>query len=104
MPPIADDELIKMLDRLLAESSRRDEADAPNPIPAAFIDMRNRAANGVGLSPKQTAWIRGIYDRVFDEPTYENLVSAGKVPAGRPVESPDVLKNLPKKPPSAVRG
>jgi hypothetical protein len=49
------------------------------------------------LSGKQREWLRGVYDRFV--PQYENLVSSGKVPRGREVETPAVLKVLPKKPP-----
>ena len=49
------------------------------------------------LSMRQKTWANDVIDR--DEPRAENLVSRGLVPAGRPVEVPEVLKNLPLKPP-----
>jgi hypothetical protein len=62
----------------------------------AFQEMldRNRA-----LSDKQRAWIYGIHERLFGEPEYQNDWSEGRVPRGREVPTPAVLRNLPKKPP-----
>jgi hypothetical protein len=49
------------------------------------------------LSRRQKTWANDVIDR--DEPRAENLVSRGLVPTGRPVETPEVLRNLPLKPP-----
>lgn len=42
------------------------------------------------LTHKQRDWAEEELDK--RAPTYLNLVSAGKVPIGRPVETPDVLR------------
>lgn len=63
---------------------------------SAFQGMLDR---GYPLSDKQRAWVRGVYERLFDVPQYENLISSGKAPRGREVPTPSVLQNLPKKPP-----
>lgn len=54
-----------------------------------------------GERSKLSAKQRQFAMTVLGEPDYENLVSSGKAPRGREVETPDVLKphNLPKKPP-----
>ena len=66
---------------------------------SAFEEMRDGIledeAHVRTLSPKQRAWVR----RVLDVPTYENLVSSGRVERGAPVETPKVLQVLPLKPP-----
>jgi hypothetical protein len=51
------------------------------------------------LSPKQRAYVKNILgdDAEDDEPRV--LFSSGKIPLGKPVETPAVLKNLPLKPP-----
>lgn len=49
------------------------------------------------LSDVQRGWVRSV--RRTHEPTYENLVSAGRVPRGAEVDTPEALKNLPKRPP-----
>jgi hypothetical protein len=56
----------------------------------AFIEMR---ARGFELSTSQRSWVEGIARQVipFDE--------ADGVPKGKPVETPAVLRNLPKAPP-----
>jgi hypothetical protein len=50
------------------------------------------------LSRKQREVLKEVLEK--HEPTYENLVSSGKVPLGKPVPTPTVLQNLPKKPPT----
>jgi hypothetical protein len=49
------------------------------------------------ISPKQRAWVNNVLDEY--EPRAANLVSRGLVPRGREVETPEVLKVLPLKPP-----
>lgn len=54
------------------------------------------------LTERQRSWVKGIYERVFDVPQYENLMSSGKAPVGEYGKSavPAVLcGTLPKKPP-----
>jgi hypothetical protein len=66
----------------------------------AFRDMLSKLENGLPeLSQRQREWVRGIFDRVFDDPQYENLFSKGNLCIGKPVETPEVLKHLPKFPP-----
>ena len=67
----------------------------------AFGEMAVRLESrpGTALSDKQRKWLAGVYERVTGEPQYENLVSSGRVPRGREVETPAVLQNLPKRPP-----
>jgi hypothetical protein len=68
----------------------------------AFRDMLSKLENGLPeLSQRQREWVRGIFDRVFDDPQYENLFSSGNLCLGKPVETPEVLRreNLPLKPP-----
>lgn len=68
----------------------------------AFRSMLMALDDGrlVALTEKQRSWVHGVYEKVFDEPIYLNLVSAGRVPLGKPVELPEVLKKLPLKPPT----
>src|SRR5208337_4209862 len=50
------------------------------------------------LSPNQRLWANNVLDRY--EPRVANLVSRGLVPRGREVETPLVLRVLPKRPPT----
>lgn len=87
---------IKLLERVL------DEAKLTDAQREAFDDMLAKLhRSGSALSPKQRAWAQvALYgERYEPEPEYENLVSAGRVPRGRPVPTPAVLTNLPKRPP-----
>jgi len=63
----------------------------------AFQDMLDRDRP---LSPKQRTWVRGVYENIIGEPQYENLISSGKAPRGKEVPTPEVLRNLPKRPPT----
>lgn len=67
----------------------------------AFQDMLEKLdANHRELSEKQRAWVKSALGDDL-EPEYENLVSAGKVPRGKEVETIPALRreNLPLKPP-----
>lgn len=95
----------RLLQRLVEWGDKRDageeESDGDARIDVApFREMlsRNRP-----LSDAQRAWARGLTERLFDEPTYENLASTGRVCIGRPVPTPPVLQNLPKAPPGRTR-
>jgi hypothetical protein len=57
------------------------------------IDTGRRAS----LSERERLWVNDVIDR--EEPRYANLVSRGLVPRGKEVDTPDVLKVLPLKPP-----
>jgi hypothetical protein len=69
----------------------------------AMRDIFAKLNDFPALTEKQRAYVRGVYEKVFDAPQYENLISSGKAPRGREVPTPDVLKNLPKEPPSRIR-
>ena len=53
------------------------------------------------LTDKQRTWVTSVHERIV--PQYANLVSRGLVPRGREVETPAVLLNLPKRPPTRRR-
>lgn len=67
----------------------------------AFQRMREELEGGhrSALSDKQRSWVQGVLEKVTGTPTYENAWSAGRVPMGKPVATPEVLKRLPKRPP-----
>lgn len=91
-----------MLDAIVRWCDERpdpDEVEHHKVPEGAMRDMRAKAEAGFLLSEKQKEWIRGVHERLFDAPSYENAWSNGKVPKGREVETPAVLRNLPKKPP-----
>lgn len=69
---------------------------------AAFAEMLYKLEHGQRseLTPKQRDWLKGVYEDVCGDPQYRNDWSAGRVPEGRPVETPAVLRSLPLKPPS----
>lgn len=90
-----DDE--KALRECLAASPDEDEELRFNA--GAFREMLERDRP---LSEKQRAWVRNVYEQLFDVPHYENLVSSGRVPRGREVPLPPGLQNLPKKPPGRL--
>ena len=91
--------------------TREDRALLERAIAAASEAERDAAADAFrrmlggrrALTPKQRAWAEGIAEGRFvePEPQYENLVSSGRVPRGREVETPAVLRDLPKRPPGA---
>jgi hypothetical protein len=49
------------------------------------------------ITPKQRQWIRNVIERFEGKPS--TRLTDGPVPRGRPVETPAVLRNLPKAPP-----
>jgi hypothetical protein len=69
---------------------------------AAFRDMLSRMESGRLriLNGRMRDYVKAIFERDCG-PEYENLVSSGKVPEGKKVPTPAVLKpeNLPKLPP-----
>jgi len=66
----------------------------------AFRGMGARIARGGELSHKQRCWVDDVYKRLeLDAGDVANLHSRGKVPAGKAVPTPEVLKRLPLKPP-----
>lgn len=99
------DEDLKLLRACVSEwETKSDLADIDEPN--WFEPFREMLANlesgrYLALTEKQRAWVRGVHERLFDVPTYENLFSAGKVPRGGygATPTPEVLKHLPKRPP-----
>jgi hypothetical protein len=97
------DDDIAMLRRLIAEATKAtdDGVDEPpwfDAFGGMLVDLESGRWNQ--LTEKQRLWARGVTERAFDEPTYENVFSAGKIPRGlHEVPTPAVLQNLPMKPP-----
>lgn len=83
---------LELLQRLL-------ECDLKTSIKRAFEDMRTKLVAGEQetLKFKQRQWAETLLEE--HQPEYENLWSAGKVPPGKPVPTPEVLKHLPMRPP-----
>lgn len=79
--------LAKVLDYELSDAQRE-----------MFADFLDYLQTRLVLSRKQREVLKDVLEK--HEPTYENLVSSGKVPLGKPVPTPQVLQNLPKKPPT----
>jgi hypothetical protein len=85
--------------RDLAEDDGVDEPNWYEPFASMLADLENGKWDA--LTERQRAWVRGVHERLFDEPIYLNLHSAGKVPRGlREVPTPEVLTRRPLKPPS----
>jgi|HubBroStandDraft_5_1064220.scaffolds.fasta_scaffold422875_2 hypothetical protein len=97
-------EQMKMLRELLKHADEHeDDLDGAN-WPADFENMLQRMEGGqlVKLSLKQEGYVKGVYERVFDAPQYENLFSTGQAPKGSygGTEVPAVLRGpRPLKPP-----
>lgn len=87
-------------DRNEEEEQAKDDA-FPKTTQDAFRLMLRSLQSGAKLvlSDRQRAWVKDVYEKVFDDPQYENLVSRGLVPRGKEVETPAVLRNLPLRPP-----
>lgn len=65
----------------------------------AFHDMIDRWRL---LTDRQRQYVKGVFERLFDEPLYENAFSAGKIPLGTALATPVpavLQKPLPMKPP-----
>lgn len=103
-----DDEDMRMLRELCVKADELDaasnDADAaiadfkfPDKARTAFRQMLSRARP---LSERQRAWVRGVYETVFDAPVYENLASSGNLCRGREVELLVERMPKPKKPPA----
>ncbi len=102
----ARDEDLRMLAEVLAHADAHEDDDCQlvsDKARKAFQDMAARLKRlpSAELFDKQRKWLAGVYERVTGEPQYENLVSSGLVPRGREVETPAVLRHLPKRPPMA---
>jgi hypothetical protein len=88
-----------MLEKLIAWANEND----PDGERLSIEPFRQMLDRDRPLSLKQVAWLKDVYDKFCDVPQYENLVSSGKVPRGREIELPEVLKKLPMKPPQRRR-
>lgn len=88
--------LRKVLGYEIAENNRADFEDMADRLE----DVSRRDYQSM-LSAKQRGYVTDVLDKF--EPQYSNDVSAGRVPLGRPVLTPDVLKKLPLKPPGYRR-
>jgi hypothetical protein len=94
-------DLAQMLDEILSwcETHHDEEHSVPED---AMRDIRNRYKFKRSLSDKQIAFVRSVYEKLFDAPQYDNAWSAGKVPRGEALATPvpEVLKTpLPLRPP-----
>lgn len=98
---VADMSPEKMIDEILAWcAAHPDEAEVRAVPETAFRDM---IAKGFALTEKQVRWVKGVYEKLFDQPVYLNEWSAGRIPEGKALATPvpDVLKKpLPLRPPS----
>jgi hypothetical protein len=88
------DEDRAMLTELLSEARDPDEEERFRVGP--FQDMLSR---GLVLTDKQRNWLRVTHERITGKPNYVNAFSAGSVPRGKEVPTPEVLKHRPLKPP-----
>jgi hypothetical protein len=94
---------LKLLEKALTKLREGDDDEMPDYLldaRAAFAEMFSRIRGKFQSEPtvKQRAWVADIADEVV----YENLHSSGKVHDGlglSRVVTPEVLRNLPKKPP-----
>lgn len=80
----------ELLSKLLTHDLGEDEREAFSDMFQAILGGERR-----GLSEKQRAWAKRRLDEL--EPTYENLVSEGKVKRGKEVEM--MFERGPLKPP-----
>jgi len=69
-----------------------------------FGDMLDRMENGklLTLTERQRAFVKGVHGRYYKGEGYRNDWSAGRVEKGREVPLPEVLRVLPKKPPTRM--
>ena len=82
---------LELLDLLLGDGEvEEDEKIVASDMRAPLLSGERRR-----LSLKQRAWAEDIARRVTP-------ISAKDAPEGRPVETPEVLRNLPKKPPRRI--
>ncbi len=91
----------KMLRECISWAEDHEEQAMRVPV-EAFVDIQRKMSAGRELTEKQILWIRGVHEKIFDSPTYENLWSEGKVPRGEKLATPvpEVLQRpLPKRPP-----
>jgi hypothetical protein len=101
LPQVQSD--MKKLRELCAELEKLDTGSDENIAKhhKAFRDMlfRMEAGRLLQLSDTQRGYLEDMHEKLVGEPQYENLVSRGLVPTGKPVEKPPVLQRLPLRPP-----
>lgn len=106
--PLSIKEAIRLIDEVLATVEGTDDDEETRFRVSDFRSMRERLLkfenSQAPVSERQATYIRDVHERVLGVPQYENLFSSGKLCIGRPVETPAVLKNLPKKPPGRASG
>ena len=95
---------VEMLTAVVRFADAHEDDDRPlvsGDSARAFRRMLEELESGErrALSPKQIAWVQDVHERIGGAPSYRNDWSAGRVPRGREVATPDVLRNLPKAPP-----
>jgi hypothetical protein len=96
------DDDLRMLRACIARYDESDSDDEPGwyrPFTRMLDDIES--GKWKGLSVRQSQLVRGVHCRLFDEPTYENAWSAGRVPRGNygKTPTPEVLLKRPLKPP-----
>lgn len=85
----------QLLQALVAEEERLTEVESK-----AFESMLNYLRDPfTALTPRQRQWADAVASRIEIDMPPENLHSSGKVAIGKPVETPEILRNLPKRPP-----
>lgn len=94
--PTRAQEDVELLRTVLANRLEDEQHEAFSSMLEELVEGRRER-----LSGKQRSWVRDVLEEHI--PQYENLVSSGKVPRGREVETPPALRNLPKRPPSKPR-
>jgi hypothetical protein len=90
-----DDDIALLKRALVLIDTRREDRYVRARDPFEEMLVRLEEGRQTLLTGKQLKWVRDV----LDEPTYENLVSAGKVPRGREVATPAVLLRRPLRPP-----
>lgn len=94
----------QMLIEILAWCDDHPDAAEARKIPER--QFRDMVAKGRSFSTDQASWVKVVYEKLFDQPTYLNLVSSGQVPRGEALATPvpKVLQApLPLKPPTRIR-
>jgi hypothetical protein len=90
--------------RELVDYASSCEDDAEPRWASSMQDMWDRYTRGRlnHFSDKQKSYVRETHEKVFDEPTYENLASSGRLTIGEALRTPVpevLLKPLPLRPP-----
>lgn len=100
-PRTEDLRMLKEVQEMVASWPDEDEERLSQKTRRMLWDFETRLRlnpRAVLTGPQREA-LRNVYEAVTGKPTYANEWSSGKVPRGREVETPAVLRHLPKKPP-----